>query len=285
MIQLSENKIFIGLDNRTNVLSCNLESSRPKSAEEKLRANIAANIILQGIQKIKTSQELYLWCEPNLCESILFSSKKLNINTVVSVEHINRGGLAIPNSKDVLEILKIFDPDLFSVRIYFDENRSKLAEELAIDRIKNIIDIGILKNKGFIIDVFYGHKMSQKHLEKETIIKGMEKFINEGISPTLWGIRRTDDELFDKTLIGLANIDNDLNNKCIQEINSNDNPIESKAIGLENFAINGDIFSDTLIAWSTKQMMENEAVENIKSNLESYIDTLSSNRVNKIEIN
>jgi myo-inositol catabolism protein IolC len=113
----------------------------------------------------------------------------------------------------------------------------------------------------------------------------MEKFINEGISPTLWGIRRTDDELFDKTLIGLANIDNDLNNKCIQEINSNDNPIESKAIGLENFAINGDIFSDTLIAWSTKQMMENEAVENIKSNLESYIDTLSSNRVNKIEIN
>ena len=38
MIQLSENKIFIGLDNRTNVLSCNLESSRPKSAEEKLRA-------------------------------------------------------------------------------------------------------------------------------------------------------------------------------------------------------------------------------------------------------
>ena len=285
MIQLSENKIFIGLDNRTNVLSCNLESSRPKSAEEKLRANIAANIILQGIQKIKTSQELYLWCEPNLCESILFSSKKLNINTVVSVEHINRGGLAIPNSKDVLEILKIFDPDLFSVRIYFDENRSKLAEELAIDRIKNIIDIGILKNKGFIIDVFYGHKMSQKHLEKETIIKGMEKFINEGISPTLWGIRRTDDELFDKTLIGLANIDNNLNNKCIQEINSNDNPIESKAIGLENFAINGDIFSDTLIAWSTKQMMENEAVENIKSNLESYIDTLSSNRVNKIEIN
>ena len=52
MIQLSENKIFIGLDNRTNVLSCNLESSRPKSAEEKLRANIAANMILQGIQKI-----------------------------------------------------------------------------------------------------------------------------------------------------------------------------------------------------------------------------------------
>jgi len=266
-------------------LSCNLESSRPKSAEEKLRANIAANMILQGIQKIKTSHELYLWCEPNLCESILFSSKKLNINTVVSVEHINRGGLAIPNSKDVLEILKIFDPNLFSVRIYFDENRSKLAEELAIDRIKNIIDIANLHNKGFIIDVFYGHKMSQNQLKKETIIKGMEKFINEGIRPTLWGIRRTDDELFDKTLIGLANIDNDLNNNCIQEINSNENSIESKAIGLENFAINGDIFSDTLIAWSTKQIMENEAIEDIKSNLESYINTLSSNRVNKVKIN
>ena len=77
MIRLSENKIFIGLDNRTNVLSCNLESSRPKSAEEKLRANMAANMILQGIKKIKTPHELYLWCEPNLCESILFSSKKI----------------------------------------------------------------------------------------------------------------------------------------------------------------------------------------------------------------
>ena len=171
MIQLSENKIFIGLDNRTNVLSCNLESARPKSAAEKLRANLAANMILQAIQKIKTPHELYLWCEPNLCESILFSSKKLNINTVVSVEHINRGGLAIPNSKDVLEILKIFNPNLFSVRIYFDENRSKLAEELAIDRIKNIIDIANLHNKGFIIDIFYGHKMSQNQNEKETINK------------------------------------------------------------------------------------------------------------------
>ena len=285
MIQLSENKIFIGLDNRTNVLSCNLESARPKSAAEKLRANLAANMILQAIQKIKTPHELYLWCEPNLCESILFSSKKLNINTVVSVEHINRGGLAIPNSKDVLEILKIFNPNLFSVRIYFDENRSKLAEELAIDRIKNIIDVANLHNKGFIIDIFYGYKMSQNQNEKETIIKGMEKFINEGIRPTLWGIRRTDDELFDKTLIGLANIDNDLNNNCILEINSNETSMESQAIGLENFAINGDIFSDTLIAWSTKQIMENEAIENIKTNLESYINTLSSNRVNKVEIN
>ena len=285
MIQLSENKIFIGLDNRTNVLSCNLESSRPKSAEEKLRANLAANMILQGITKIKTPHELYLWCEPNLCESILFSSKKLNINTVVSVEHINRGGLAIPNSKDVLELLKIFDPNLFSVRIYFEENRSKLAEDLAIDRIKNIIDIANLHNKGFIIDIFYSHKMAQNQIEKETIIKGMEKFINEGIRPTLWGIRKTDDELFDKTLIGLANIDNDLNNNCILEINSNENSMESKAIGLENFAINGDIFSDTLIAWSTKQIMENEAIENIKSNLETYMNNLSSNRVNKVKIN
>ena len=285
MIQLSENKIFIGLDNRTNVLSCNLESSRPKSAEEKLRANVAANMILQGITKIQTPHELYLWCEPNLCESILFSSKSLNIKTVISVEHINRGGLAIPNSKDVLELLKIFDPNLFSVRIYFDENRSKLAEDLAIDRIKNIIDIANLNNKGFIIDIFYSHKMSQNQIEKETIIKGMERFINDGIKPTLWGIRKTDDELFDKTLIGLANIDNDLNNNCILEINSNENSIESKAIGLENFAINGDIFSDTLIAWSTKQIMENEAIENIKSNLETYMNNLSSNRVNKVKIN
>ena len=113
----------------------------------------------------------------------------------------------------------------------------------------------------------------------------MEKFINEGIRPTLWGIRKTDDELFDKTLIGLANIDNDLNNNCILEINSNENSMESKAIGLENFAINGDIFSDTLIAWSTKQIMENEAIENIKSNLETYMNNLSSNRVNKVKIN
>ena len=66
----------------------------------------------------------------------------------MSVEHINRGGLAIPNSKDVLEILKIFDPNLFSVRIYFEENRSRLAEELAIDRIKNIIDVLIVNGNG-----------------------------------------------------------------------------------------------------------------------------------------
>ena len=32
-------------------------------------------------------------------------------------------------------------------------------------------------------------------------------------------------------------------------------------------------------------MMENEAIEDIKSNLESYINTLSSNRVNKVKIN
>ena len=43
------NNYFIGLDNRTNALSCNLEQSRPKSAFEKLQANKAAHLILSAI--------------------------------------------------------------------------------------------------------------------------------------------------------------------------------------------------------------------------------------------
>ena len=66
------NNYFIGLDNRTNALSCNLEQSRPKSAFERLQANKAAHLILSALKERKNLDNYFIWGEPNLCESILF---------------------------------------------------------------------------------------------------------------------------------------------------------------------------------------------------------------------
>ena len=108
MIDNKYNNLFIGLDNRTNVLSCNLTQNRPKSALEIFQANKAANLIFESINQLKDKNSYYIWADPNLCESVLFQAKNKNIKTAIAIEHINRGGLAIPSSKDAIEIIKIF---------------------------------------------------------------------------------------------------------------------------------------------------------------------------------
>ena len=141
MIDNKQSNFFVALDNRTNALSCNLEQNRPKSAFELLQANKATSLILESLKMSYSNNDYYIWAEPNLCESLLFQCKGLNIKSAVAIEHINRGGLAIPSTKDALEIINIFDPNLLSVKIYFEKNRSKLAEELAVDRLLSLIEI------------------------------------------------------------------------------------------------------------------------------------------------
>ena len=175
------NNYFIGLDNRTNALSCNLEQSRPKSAFERLQANKAAHLILSALKERKNLDNYFIWGEPNLCESILFEAKNSHIKTAIAVEHINRGGLAIPSTKDIIEIISIFDPELLSVKVFFESQRSKLAEELAVERLLNLIDICGTYSKGLIIDVDYKINLSKNknHSEKEVILQGVENLINK----------------------------------------------------------------------------------------------------------
>ncbi len=91
MIDNKQSNFFIALDNRTNVLSCNLEQNRPKSAFEKLQANKAANLIFEALKDTNYDNNYYLWTESNLCESVIFQSKNSNVKTAIAIEHINRG--------------------------------------------------------------------------------------------------------------------------------------------------------------------------------------------------
>ena len=202
MIDNKQSNFFIALDNRTNVLSCNLEQNRPKSAFEKLQASKAAKLIFDSLNQTDKNHNFIIWAEPNLCEGILFQSKNKNIKTAIAIEHVNRGGLAVPSSKDALEIINIFDPNLLSVKIYFEKNRSKLAEELAIDRLLNLIEICNSYDKGLIIDVDYKNRLenNKNHEEKEIIISGIETLIEKDIKPKFWGLRKSGDKIFDETL-------------------------------------------------------------------------------------
>jgi len=273
LIKNNLNNYFIGLDNRTNVLSCNLDLSRPKSAFEKLQANKAAQLIFNSLKNLNEFENLFIWGEPNLCESILFQAKKYNIKTAIAIEHLNRGGLAIPSTKDIIEIIKIFDPEFLSVKIYFEKNRSKLAEELAIERLLNLNDICTSYNKGLIIDIDYNFNLNKNknQSEKETILFGVEKLINIGINPSLWGVRKTGDDSFDQTLIALINLENDTENKCVLEFPHNqNNPNLHSELSIQNHVFNGDIFLDSLISWSTKQSSNEETTLKIKFEIEKY---------------
>tara|TARA_B110000438_G_scaffold163004_1_gene156064 strand:- start:4159 stop:5016 length:858 start_codon:yes stop_codon:yes gene_type:complete len=279
------NNYFIGLDNRTNALSCNLELSRPKSAFEKLQANKAAQLILKSLDGLNESENLFIWAEPNLCESILFQAKKHSIKTVIAIEHINRGGLAIPSTKDIIEIIKIFNPESLSVKIYFEKNRSKLAEELAIERLLNLSDICNNYNKSLIIDIDYNFNLNRNknHAEKETILFDVEKLISKGINPDLWGIRKTGDDSFDHTLISLINSGNEIENKCILEIPHNEKrPNLYSELNIKNYVLNGDVFLDSLIYWSTKQASDKETVEKIKSEINIYKELILKSHLSKI---
>lgn len=270
MIDNKQSNFFIGLDNRTNVLSCNLEQNRPKSAFEKHQANKAANLIFEALKDIDNGNDYYIWAEANLCESVLFHSKNSNIKTAIAIEHINRGGLAVPSTKDALEIINIFDPSLLSVKIYFEKNRSKLAEELAVDRLLSLIEICSSYNKGLIIDVDFKNRLenNKNHEEKEIIIAGIETLINQDIKPKFWGLRKSGDQIFDETLIGLMNLENESNNRCILEYPHNQKNINTHSdLNLENFVLNGDYFIDSLIAWSTNQLSDKETVLDIKNKI------------------
>jgi len=284
MIDNKQNNFFIGLDNRTNVLSCNLEQNRPKSAYEKLQANNAAKLIFESLKDITYDNDCYLWTEPNLCESVIFQSKNSNVKTAIAIEHINRGGLAIPSTKDALEIINIFDPNLLSVKIYFEKNRSKLAEELAIDRLLSLIEICTSYNRGLIIDIDFKNKLAnnKNHEEKETIISGIETLIEKDIKPKFWGLRKSGDQIFDETLIALMNLENESNNKCILEYPHEEKNINTHSeLNLENFVLNGDIFIDSLIAWSTKQISDEETVSNIKSKINFVQENIYKSNLSK----
>jgi hypothetical protein len=285
LIENKLNNYFIGLDNRTNVLSCNLDLSRPKSALEKLQANKAAQLIFNSLNSLNKSENLFIWGEPNLCESILFQAKKFKIKTVIAIEHINRGGLAIPSTKDVIEVIKIFNPEYLSVKIYFEKNRSKLAEELAIERLINLSDICTSYNKKLIIDIDYNSNLNKNknHSEKETILFGLENLISKGIDPALWGIRKTGDDSFDETLIALMNLENETENKCILEFPHNKkNPNLHSEQSIQNYVLSGDIFLDSLISWSTKQSSDKETTKKIKNEINFYRELILKSDLSKI---
>ena len=279
------NNYFIGLDNRTNALSCNLEQSRPKSAFEKLQANKAAHLILSAIKERKNLENYFIWGEPNLCESILFDAKNSGIKTAIAVEHINRGGLAIPSTKDIIEIISIFDPELLSVKVFFESQRSKLAEELAVERLLNLIDICGTYSKGLIIDVDYKINLNKNknHSEKEVILQGVENLINKDIKPRFWGIRNTGDKTFDQTMIALMNLENEDSNKCILEYPHNVNkPNLYSESEIKNYVLNSDIFLNNLIAWSTKQSEDSETILNINNEIEKFENTIYETNLTKI---
>ncbi|MDC0252655.1 hypothetical protein OAK52_00650 [Chloroflexi bacterium] len=284
MIDNKQSNFFIALDNRTNVLSCNLEQNRPKSAFEKLQASKAAKLIFDSLNQTDKNQNFIIWAEPNLCEGILFQSKNKNIKTAIAIEHVNRGGLAVPSSKDALEIINIFDPNLLSVKIYFEKNRSKLAEELAIDRLLNLIEICNSYDKGLIIDVDYKNRLenNKNHEEKEIIISGIETLIEKDIKPKFWGLRKSGDKIFDETLIGIMNLENESNNKCILEYPHMEKDINTPSgLNLENFVLNGDFFMDILIAWSTKQSSDDQTVENIISKINLVQNNIFKSNLSK----
>lgn len=279
------NNYFIALDNRTNALSCNLELSRPKSAFEKLQANKAAHLILGALKKSKNLENYYIWGEPNLCESILFEAKNNNIKTAIAIEHINRGGIAIPSTKDIIEIISIFDPELLSVKIYFENKRSKLAEELAVERLLNLIEVCGTYKKGLIIDVDYKHNLekNKNHSNKEDILHGIEKLINKNIKPRYWGIRNTGDKTFDQTLIGLMNLENEESNKCILEFpHKEKTPDVYTESDIKNYVLNSDIFIDHLISWSTKQSNDENTISDITDKIEKFENTIKKQILTKI---
>lgn len=284
MIDNKQSNFFVALDNRTNALSCNLEQNRPKSAYEILQANKAATLILESLKMSYSNNEYYIWAEPNLCESLLFQCKGLNIKSAIAIEHINRGGLAIPSTKDALEIINIFDPNLLSVKIYFEKNRSKLAEELAVDRLLSLIEICNSYNKGLVIDIDFKSRLenNKNHEEKEIIISGVETLINKDIRPKFWGIRKSGDQIFDETLIGLMNLENESNNKCILEYPHGEKDINTHSdLSLENFVLNGDFFLDVLIAWSTKQLSDEEAVKTMANKINQVQENIQDSNLTK----
>ena len=284
MIDNKQSNFFIALDNRTNVLSCNLEQNRPKSAFEKLQANKAANLIFEALKDTNYDNNYYLWTESNLCESVIFQSKNSNVKTAIAIEQINRGGLAIPSAKDALEIINIFDPHLISVKIYFEKNRSKLAEELAVDRLLSLIEICSSYNRGLIIDIDFKNKLenNKNHEEKEIIISGIETLIEKEIKPKFWGLRKSGDQIFDETLIALMNLENESNNKCILEYPHAETNINTHSeLNLENFVLNGDFFIDSLIAWSTKQLSDEETISNIKNKINTVQENIYKSNLSK----
>lgn len=284
MIDNKQSNFFVALDNRTNALSCNLEQNRPKSAFELLQANKAASLILESLKMSYSNNDYYIWAEPNLCESLLFQSKGLNIKSAVAIEHINRGGLAIPSTKDALEIINIFDPNLLSVKIYFEKNRSKLAEELAVDRLLSLIEICNSYNKGLVIDIDFKARLenNKNHEEKEIIISGIETLINKDIKPKFWGIRKSGDQIFDETLIGLMNLENESNNKCILEYPHREKDINTHSdLSLENFVLNGDFFLDVLIAWSTKQLTDEDAIKTMANKINQVQENIQNSNLTK----
>ena len=201
-----------------------------------------------------------------------------------AIEHINRGGLAIPSTKDALEIINIFDPNLLSVKIYFEKNRSKLAEELAVDRLLSLIEICNSYNKGLVIDIDFKSRLenNKNHEEKEIIISGVETLINKDIRPKFWGIRKSGDQIFDETLIGLMNLENESNNKCILEYPHGEKDINTHSdLSLENFVLNGDFFLDVLIAWSTKQLSDEEAVKTMANKINQVQENIQDSNLTK----
>ena len=123
---------------------------------------------------------------------------------------------------------------------------------------------------------------NKNHEEKEIIISGVETLINKDIRPKFWGIRKSGDQIFDETLIGLMNLENESNNKCILEYPHREKDINTRSdLSLENFVLNGDFFLDVLIAWSTKQLTDEDAIKTMANKINKVQENIQNSNLTK----
>ena len=148
----------------------------------------------------------------------------------------------------------------------------------------SLIEICNSYNKGLIIDIDFKSRLenNKNHEEKEIIISGIETLINKDIRPKFWGLRKSGDQIFDETLIGLMNLENDSNNKCILEYPHREKNINTLSdLSLENFVLNCDFFLDVLIAWSTKQLSDEESIKIIANKINQVQENIHNSNLTK----
>ena len=78
------------------------------------------------------------------------------------------------------------------------------------------------------------------------------------------------------------NLENESNNKCILEYPQNEKNINTHSdLNIENFVLNGDFFIDVLIAWSTKQINDQEAIKTISNKINQAQEKIQKSNLTK----
>ena len=78
------------------------------------------------------------------------------------------------------------------------------------------------------------------------------------------------------------NLENDSNNKCILEYPHREKDINTHSdLSLENFVLNGDFFLDVLIAWSTKQLTDEDAIKTMAIKINQVQENIQNSNLTK----